>query len=151
MRRSRLRRARGFNTIFVFKNEADIERLLEGWRKAGMPELPPDIDPKSKDRLTAAEMKSLVFGHELRGRRTAPEVARISAHHRNRWFDHGHDWYLDRSRNELDASRRYLRRLSQRIDRVWCHLPQSGRYTREASNEYQFVFHWARFEFSVVE
>src|SRR5262249_20721675 len=60
---------------FVFKNEADIVRLLDGLSKAGMPELPPGIDPKSTDRLTAAEMQSLVFGHELRGRRTAPEVA----------------------------------------------------------------------------
>ena len=59
---------------FVFKNEADIERLLAGLGKAGVPELPADVDPRSKDRLTGAEIKSLVFGHELRGRKIAPEV-----------------------------------------------------------------------------
>ena len=60
---------------FVFKHEADIERLLAGLGKAGVPELPADVDLRSKDRLTGAEIKSLIFGRELRGRRVAPEVA----------------------------------------------------------------------------
>ena len=60
--------------FFVFKNEADIERLLDGLSKAGVPELPADVDLDPKDRLTGPEIKSLVFGHELRGRKTAPEV-----------------------------------------------------------------------------
>ena len=59
---------------FVFKNEADIDRLLEGLRKAGVPELPLDFDPKGRTRLTGPEIKSLIFGHELRGRRISPEV-----------------------------------------------------------------------------
>ena len=33
-----------------------------------VPELPSGYDAKSKDKLTAEEAKSLVFGHELRGR-----------------------------------------------------------------------------------
>ena len=56
---------------FVFKNEADIERLLSGLSKAGVPELPADINLDPKDRLTGAEIKSLALGHELRGRNTA--------------------------------------------------------------------------------
>ncbi len=61
--------------FFVFKNEGDIARLLEGLAKAGVPELPSGFDPDSKDRLTGPEIKSLLFGHELRGRRIAPEMA----------------------------------------------------------------------------
>jgi adenylate cyclase len=53
---------------FVFKNEADIERLLGGLSKAGLPELPAGVDLDPKNRLTGAEIKSLTFGHELRGR-----------------------------------------------------------------------------------
>jgi len=59
---------------FVFKNEADIERLLGGLSKAGLPELPATVDLDPKDRLTGAEIKSLAFGHELRGRNTAPDI-----------------------------------------------------------------------------
>ena len=60
---------------FVFEHEADIERLLAGLGKAGVPELPADVDLRSEDRLTGAEIKPLIFGRELRGRRVAPEVA----------------------------------------------------------------------------
>jgi hypothetical protein len=53
---------------FPFRSFADTERLLEGLRKAGVPELPKGVDPKSKDRLTGAEIKALVFGHSIEGR-----------------------------------------------------------------------------------
>ena len=55
-------------SFWSFKERADSERVLDGLRKAGVPELPSGYDAKSKDRLTAEETKSLVFGHELRGR-----------------------------------------------------------------------------------
>ena len=60
---------------FVFEHEADIERLLAGLGKAGVSELPADVDLRAQDRLTGAAIKSLIFGRELRGRRVAPEVA----------------------------------------------------------------------------
>ena len=60
--------------FFVFKNEADIERLLDGLSKAGLPELPAAVNLDPNDRLTGAEIKSLAFGHELRGRNTAPDI-----------------------------------------------------------------------------
>ncbi len=54
----------------VFKNTADIERLLAGLTKAGVPDLPAlawaGMNPN--DRLTGAEMRSLMFGHEARGK-----------------------------------------------------------------------------------
>jgi adenylate cyclase len=59
---------------FVFKNEADIERLLSGLSKAGVPELPADVNLDPKDRLTGAQIKSLAFGQELRGRTTTPDI-----------------------------------------------------------------------------
>ena len=54
----------------VFKNTADIERLLAGLTKAGVPELPAlaGAGMNPKDRLNGAEIKSLMFGHETRGK-----------------------------------------------------------------------------------
>lgn len=54
----------------VFKNAADIERLLAGLTKAGVPDLPAlaSAGMNPKDRLTGAEIRSLMFGHETRGR-----------------------------------------------------------------------------------
>jgi adenylate cyclase len=54
---------------FPFKKAADRERMLEGLRKAGVPELPFGFDAKSKDRLSGSAIKDLLFGHEIQGRR----------------------------------------------------------------------------------
>jgi TolB-like protein/class 3 adenylate cyclase/Tfp pilus assembly protein PilF len=51
-----------------FQRDADVERLRDGLAKAGVPELPFGYDPKSKDRMTDAEIKSALYGHTLRGR-----------------------------------------------------------------------------------
>ena len=60
----------------VFKNEADIERLLAGLTKGGVPDLPPVAlsGMRPEDRLTGAEIKSLIFDHELRGRTTLHDL-----------------------------------------------------------------------------
>jgi adenylate cyclase len=42
--------------------------VLVGLRKAGVPELSFGFDPKSKDRLDGAAIKTLLFGHEVQGR-----------------------------------------------------------------------------------
>jgi tetratricopeptide (TPR) repeat protein len=53
--------------LIPYKNYADVERMLDGLRKAGVPELPFGFDPKSPDRLSGAEIKALFFGHEIQG------------------------------------------------------------------------------------
>ncbi|HEY6631617.1 MAG TPA: adenylate/guanylate cyclase domain-containing protein [Rhizobiaceae bacterium] len=54
----------------VFKDIGDTERLLSGLAKAGVPDLPPianaGMDPS--DRLSGNEIRSLLFGHEVRGK-----------------------------------------------------------------------------------
>ena len=54
--------------FFAFKNHADFERLLDGLRKAGVPEASFGMDAASKDRLTGAEIAAVFYGHELEGR-----------------------------------------------------------------------------------
>ena len=54
----------------VFKNTADVERLLAGLSRAGVPDLPvlASVGLHAKDRLTGAEIKSLIFGRQTQGR-----------------------------------------------------------------------------------
>ena len=50
---------------FPLADHADAERLRQGLVKAGVPELPFDYDPASKDRLKGSEIGSLLFGHTI--------------------------------------------------------------------------------------
>lgn len=134
---------------FVFKNEADIVRLLDGLTKVGIRELPSDIDPQSEHRLTMEEMKSLLFGHELQGRRTAPEV-----------LEYGRITALDGSATVIIGSET-RQGLSWTQAGVFCvafprQLTSCGVIFRNPSgtledkNEYQFIFYDTRYVFSVV-
>jgi TolB-like protein/class 3 adenylate cyclase len=138
---------------FVFKNGADIVRLLDGLSKAGIPELPPDIDPKSMDRLTSAEMQSLVFGHELRGHQTKPELAeyrRTTGIDGSTTVTIGAQTHQGKSWTQASAlctaHPKYLKELTT------CGVIfRNPAGTREQSNEYQFVFNRSRVEFSIVK
>ena len=133
---------------FVFKNEADIERLLVGLSKAGVPELPTSVNLDPKDRLTGAEIKSLAIGHEWRGHATADgePYRRVAT--------------ADGSINVTVGAR-------TRIGRTWvqgnflCNaypkdLTSCGAVfrnpsgTREQENEYRSIYRSGGFEFSVV-
>jgi adenylate cyclase len=135
---------------FVFKKEADIVRLLDGLSKAGIPELPPDIDPQSKDRLTGAEVQSLVFGHELRGRQTKPEVAeyrRASAIDGSATVTIG-SW----TRQGISWTQAGALCTAYPKDLTSCGVIfRHPAGTREQSDEYQFILHRPRLEFSVVK
>jgi adenylate cyclase len=54
----------------VFKNTADMERLLAGLSRAGVPDLPAllSVGLQARDRLTGAEIKSVIFGRQTQGR-----------------------------------------------------------------------------------
>ncbi len=56
---------------FPFKQRGDIERLWQGLSKAGLPEFPFGLE--AKNQLIGEEIRSLVFGHELRGRHVDPD------------------------------------------------------------------------------
>ena len=49
-----------------YKDPAIFERQLAELAAAGLPELPFGYDGKSPDRLTAEEIRALIFGHTLR-------------------------------------------------------------------------------------
>ena len=135
--------------FFVFKNEADIARLLNGLTKAGMPEVLPEAGSAPTDRLTAAEMKSLVFGHELRGRRTdkPAEYRRTTAIDGSATVVVGSEALQGMSWTQAG----YLCTAYPR-DLTSCGvIYRNPRGTPEQSNQYRFIFHRPRYEFSVVK
>jgi tetratricopeptide (TPR) repeat protein len=50
-----------------YKDHALFERELADLAQAGLPELPFGYDARARDRLTAEEIKALIFGHTLAG------------------------------------------------------------------------------------
>lgn len=54
-------------SVLPYKDRADLDRLLDGLRKAGAPELPFHLDPKAPDRLNGDAIRKLLFGYTARG------------------------------------------------------------------------------------
>jgi TolB-like protein/class 3 adenylate cyclase/TPR repeat protein len=135
---------------FVFKNESDIERLLAGLRKAGVPELPAHADSTLKDRLTGAEITALVFGHVLEGRATWPTIG-------------GFKWTItpDGSTNFAIGAQNYKGASWTQVGFLCAAYPMiltscgpifhNPGGTFENKNEYVYLLNYARYEFSVVE
>jgi adenylate cyclase len=135
---------------FVFKSEGDVVQLLEGLRKAGIAELPPGFDPASKDRLTEDEMQFLVFGHEIKGRRTFPDLVE----YRRVTATDGSTAVVIGSAPRQGRSWMQAGTLCVAYPRVLTScgvIFRNPAGTREQNNEYQFVFHDSRYEFSVVK
>ncbi len=134
---------------FVFKNEVDIVRLLAGLAKAGVPELQSDVELDPNNRLTGSEIRSLFFGHEVRGHRLAPRLREfrviisangtITATVGDRSSD-GMSWvqgdfWCDAYPGSIASCTAVFRN-------------PTG--TTEQQNEYQLIGRWNRHEFSVV-
>lgn len=133
-----------------FKNYADTDRVLDGLRKAGVPDLPFGFDPKSKDRLSGSEIKALMFGHEVRGRRVAPTI--------------GPYWRITKVDGSFTAAVdadmiEGITRIEG--DAICTSIPTGARACRvvyrnpggtfDLKNEYLLFRNWDRFEFSVVK
>ncbi|TIP25039.1 MAG: guanylate cyclase [Mesorhizobium sp.] len=132
-----------------FKNYADLERVFEGLRKAGVPELPFGFDAKSKDRLTADEIKALFYGHEIQGRDSISGEAywRATAADGSYRASLGALSFTGVSWFEGDVMCN-ANQLSPRGCRAVFRNPAG---TFEAKNEYIIFRHRDRFEFSVVK
>jgi TolB-like protein/class 3 adenylate cyclase len=137
--------------FFVYEHEADIERLLAGLRKAGVPEVPADLGARSEDRLAGSEIKSLVFGHELRGREVAPGTADyrnvVSADGSSdvtvgAWSSKGKVW--------VQAD--FICATHPKEQGANCHAVfRNPSGTPEQTNQYLSVGQWSRYEFSVMK
>lgn len=65
---------------FPMQDGADAERLRDGLRQAGVPELPFGYDMASRERLTRAEVEKLLFGHTARARNLDSGVTCVWRH-----------------------------------------------------------------------
>ncbi|CAN7281921.1 guanylate cyclase [Phyllobacterium sp. LjRoot231] len=136
-------------TEFPFKNYADLERVLVGLRKAGVPELPFGFDPNSKDRLGGAAIKTLLFGHEIQGRNLDTDEAyrRVTAESGTTVATVG-EW-SDTGSSQIEG------------DTLCFYYPSRWRFCAavfrnpggnfDQKNEYLLFHQWNRFEFSVVK
>jgi adenylate cyclase len=132
----------------VFKELADTERLLEGLSKAGVPDLPPSgHDPKN--RLTGAEIRDLIFGHEISGRLTFPRflpmqrsisVEGALSETLGTQTLNGTSWL----QGDFLCSA-----LAGELTSCWAIFRNPFR-TPGRQDEYEAVHRWQRFEFSVV-
>ena len=135
---------------FAFRNFADTERLLEGLRKAGVPELPKGVNLKSKDRLTGAEIKALIFGHLIEGRQRETG----NAYRRQTAMDGvanvmvGAQMLRTLTTVEGDFFCRYV---VEETSRGCSYVFRNPGGTFEKKNEYLFISPWNSFEFSVVK
>ena len=135
---------------FVFKSETDIERLLAGLRKTGVPELPAHANTDLKDRLSGADIRSLVFGHVLKGRVSWPTIG-------------GFNWTTT-----LDGSTNFIMGVNNLEGTAWIQLDflcaaypmiltscgpifRNPGGTFERNNEYVYVLNFAQYEFSVLK
>jgi adenylate cyclase len=134
---------------FPFRNFADAERLLEGLRKAGVPELPNGVDSKSKDRLTGAEIKALVFGHSIEGR----ERETGNAYRRQTAMDGTADVTVGAQafRFVTTVEGGFFCGWAANAGRGCAAMFRNPGGTREKRNEYLFIRPWNSFEFSVVK
>jgi TolB-like protein/class 3 adenylate cyclase len=136
-------------SAFPFRNFADTERLLEGLRKAGVPELPNGVDPKSETRLTGAEIKALIFGHTIEGR----ERETGNAYRRQTAMDGTADVTVGTPMGypfSTTVEGDFFCNWSLNVGRGCGAMFRNPGGTREQRNEYLFIRPWNSFEFSVV-
>jgi adenylate cyclase len=112
---------------FVFKNPADIGRLLDGLNKAGVPELPEGLDLDANDRLTGSEIRSLILGHDLKGG--------------GAWLDKGTSWVQEN----------FLCDVIPKVQATCGAVFRNPTRTSERGSEFTAVFRLDRFEFSIIK
>ncbi|WP_234841494.1 hypothetical protein [Sinorhizobium meliloti] len=134
---------------FPFKDYVNLERLLVGLRKAGVPELPDGFTPKRGVRLDAGSVRTLLFGHEIQGRnvRTGESYRRVTAEDGTTritvgdWTDHGISTVEGDMLCSIYPTRwRFCGVVFRKSD---------GTFAQK--NEYLLVLQSDRFEFSVVK
>ena len=131
--------------FFVFKRNADIERMLGGLSKAGVPDLPADLGLDEADRLTGAEIQSDLFGKSLSGQMVRPKVEPFR-------LTIAADGVVDGKPGEdvtVWVQENFMCKASAKTLTVCGAVFRNPSGTAAAQNEYVMVNRWDRMEFSV--
>ena len=134
---------------FPFKHYPDLERVLVGLRRAGVPELSFGLDPTSPDRLDGAAIQKLLFGHEVQGRKlgTGEAYRRAAADDGTTHITVG-DW-SDTGKSTIEGNLLCIYYPSEARFCTAIFRNASGTFAQK--NEYLLATPWDRFEFSVVK
>lgn len=134
--------------FLVYAAPADALRLLEGLRKAGVPDHPPDLAIGAAERLDGSAITNLIIGRRLLGRQLQPETLPLDA------------------TVATDGTMTKTVGGTTEVGQVWVqddficfafprHLTNCGSLLRNPSgtaaarNEYTIAFRFGRYEFSV--
>ena len=122
--------------------------VLEGLRRAGVPELPNGVDP-NKDQLTGAEIKALLFDHTLEGKER--ETGKVYRRHTG--IDGTSDVVVGTDSFDMVTSIEgdYLCSWAPTGWRGCGAVFRNPGGTLEKRNEYLYLRPWNSFEFSVVK
>jgi TolB-like protein/tetratricopeptide (TPR) repeat protein len=134
---------------FPYKQESDADRLLDGLRMAGVPDLPFD-DWNSPNRLTGTQIRSLIFDHELEGRdRTTkkPWRRRTAANGATEVMEPGRGWGRALSWIEGDTLCRWMPREGRGCYAIF----RNPEGTFRARDEYVWLTTHGSLEFSIVK
>ncbi|SCW66346.1 TolB amino-terminal domain-containing protein [Rhizobium mongolense subsp. loessense] len=134
---------------FPFKNYVDLERVLVGMRKAGVPELPEGFSPKPEDRLDGDAIRALLFGHEIQGRNieTGEAYRRVTAPDGTTVITVG-EW-SDQGSSKIEGD--MLCSIYPTRWRFCGVIVRNRDGTFAQKNEYRLILQWDRFEFSMVK
>ncbi|WP_074069440.1 adenylate/guanylate cyclase domain-containing protein [Rhizobium gallicum] len=134
---------------FPFKNYVDLERVLVGLRKAGVPDLPEGFSPKPEDRLDGDAIRALLFGHEIQGRNieTGEAYRRVTAPDGTTVITVG-EW-SDQGSSKIEGD--MLCSIYPTRWRFCGVIVRNRDGTFAQMNEYRLILQWDRFEFSMVK
>ncbi len=132
--------------FFVFKRNADIDRLLGGLSKAGVPDLPSGLGLDEAERLSGDEIRSELFGKSLSGQMVRPKVEPFR-------LTIAEDGTIGAKPGEVAAAAwvqgNFMRKASAEQLTVCGAVFRNPSGTAAAQNEYVMVNRWDRMEFSV--
>ncbi len=130
-----------------FKNFGDAVRVLEGLKKAGVKELPTWVETSSLSRLQGSEIKTLVFGQALEGRKreTGEVWVRKTEIDGTADVSVGTDAFITVTTVEGD----FLCSWSQRSGRACGPIFRNLNTARMSKTEYNWILPLSTFDFSV--
>jgi hypothetical protein len=132
----------------AFRQYVDKERLRQGFRLAGVPEFLQTGEFAEQNRLTAQEIRTLFFGHRLRGRSWTGQEHAASITTEGVVATSG-DWHLTEGGIRFDG---YQVCSEQRIHGGDCGAVfRNPGGTKTKENEYIWIDQWGTFTFSQVE
>ncbi len=134
-----------------YRRADDITHVLEGLRRAGLPEWPFGFNGHDDERLTGSEIAALLFDHRISGKNRSGTAFEMAFAKDGRWTWHGGDFAFS-GNSRIENDRLCLRSAELMRGRDYCHPYYRNPQGRaELHNEYVYASIFDVAEFSVAE